>query len=32
MKFVSAHFSCQNRKITSANLSEIIPRRAAELK
>ncbi|WP_441294655.1 hypothetical protein [Escherichia sp. TW14182] len=29
---MSAHFSCQNRKITLANLSEIIPRRAAELK
>ncbi|WP_434059449.1 hypothetical protein [Escherichia ruysiae] len=29
---MSAHSSRQNRKITSANLSEIIPRRAAELK
>ncbi|WP_434059432.1 hypothetical protein [Escherichia ruysiae] len=29
---MSAQSSRQNRKITSANLSEIIPRRAVELK
>ncbi|EQB6804999.1 hypothetical protein ACYRA6_002186 [Escherichia coli] len=29
---MNAHFSCQNCKIASTNLSEIIPRRAAALK
>ncbi|EPC6222252.1 hypothetical protein [Escherichia coli] len=29
---MNAHFSRQNCKIASTNLSEIIPRRAAELK
>ncbi|EPF3869389.1 hypothetical protein [Escherichia coli] len=29
---MNAHLSCQNCKIASTNLSEIIPRRAAVLK